>query len=190
MPGIAEIGVALCLGIALSACCGFRVFLPLLIASFAVKFGWMPVEWAAPWLGNWVAIISFAAAAVVEIAAYYIPVLDNFLDALAAPLAVGAGILITTSLLPQGDWEPLLRWTLGIIAGGGVAGTVHLGTGLLRLLSTKTTAGMGNGVLATGEHVAAGVGTLLSLLLPVLMAIFAVGMVVFIVYRLIVRKNR
>ena len=43
---------AVCLGIALSACCGFRVFLPLLGASVAAHFGWIPLNPGMEWLAG------------------------------------------------------------------------------------------------------------------------------------------
>lgn len=181
--------IAVALGISLSACCGFRVFLPLLVTSIAMKAGWVPVAGAEAWMGTWAAILSFGLASVLEIGAYYIPVLDNLLDALATPLAIGAGSLLAASFLPVGDWDPLLRWGLGILAGGGMAGTIHAGTGAVRLLSTKTTAGAGNAVVATGEHLTAGIGSVLALLLPVLMAVLALLLVIFVIFRLFRRVS-
>lgn len=182
--------MAVSLGIALSACCGFRVFLPVLIAAVATKLGWLPFSATAPWLGTWPAILSFGLAAILEIAAYYIPVIDNILDTLATPLAIGAGTVLAASFLPVGDWDPMLRWGLGIIAGGGMAGTIQVGTSVVRLISTKTTAGTGNSVVATAEHLAAGLGAIASILLPVIMAILAILVAFFVLYRLIVRTKR
>lgn len=182
--------MAVGLGISLSACCGFRVFLPLLVAGIASRVGWIPASELAPWLGSWPAIICFGVAAAVELTAYYLPVVDNFLDLLATPLAVAAGSLLAASFLPLGNWDPLLQWALGILAGGGMAGTIQLGTGALRLVSTKTTAGTGNALVATGEHLAAGIGSVLSLLIPIIMAVLALILVIFVLYRLLIRLNR
>ncbi len=189
MADTGQLIIAVGVGISLSACCGFRVFLPLLISSIAMKMGWLPVESQMAWMGGWPAILCFGVASVVEIGAYYIPVVDNVLDALATPLAIGAGTLMAASFLPVGDLDPLLKWGLGLVAGGGVAGTIHLGTGGLRLLSTKTTAGAGNAVVATGEHLAAGLGSLLALVIPVLVAILSLILVIFIAYRLFLRPK-
>ncbi|KIC92965.1 DUF4126 domain-containing protein [Flavihumibacter solisilvae] len=178
---------AVCLGIALSACCGFRVFLPLLGASVAAYFGWIPLNPEMQWMAGLTAIISFGTAAVLEVLAYYIPFVDNLLDAIATPLAVVAGTVLAASFLPLGGMDPLLRWGLGLIAGGGTAGIIQAGTGFLRLLSTKTTAGTGNAVLATGENLAAAGGTIASLLVPVLAAILTIGLVVYLVVALIKR---
>lgn len=182
--------MAVSLGIALSACCGFRVFLPLLVVSIAMKTGWIPAESGEGWMGTWPAIISFGVASVLEILAYYIPLIDNILDTIATPLAIGAGSLLATSFLPVGDWDPMFRWGLGILTGGGIAGTIQVGTSALRLISTKTTAGVGNSIVATGEHLAAGIGSLAALFLPVLMAVLSLGLVFFLIYQLFVHTKR
>ncbi len=162
------------MGIALSACCGFRVFVPMAGASLAAYLHWYNVPVDMQWMGTLPAIICFATAAVLEIAAYYIPFVDNLLDTIATPLAIGAGTLLAASFLPVSEFDPMLKWILAIIAGGGAAGTVQAGTGLLRLASTKTTAGMGNGIVATGENAAAIGGTALSFVIPITIAVLMV----------------
>jgi len=69
-----------CMGIGLSASAGFRVFVPLLIAGIGGRFGWVPLTDHFHWLGEWPALICFGTATVIEIFAYYIPVVDNLLD--------------------------------------------------------------------------------------------------------------
>lgn len=172
---------ALALGIALSACCGFRVFVPLLAASIGVKAGVFPVPEGMLWLGSWLSIIIFTTAAVIEIIAYYVPFLDNLLDTIAAPMAITAGALLTSSVIPFTD-EPAIRWGLGIIAGGSAAGTLHLGTGFVRILSSKFTAGTGNAVVATGENVAVAGGVAMSFIVPVFCALMFSGLVIIILY--------
>ncbi len=163
------------LGIALSACAGFRVFIPMLAGSVAAHFGIIKLAPDMVWLQSWSSIVLFATAAIAEVAAYYIPFVDNLLDTIATPLAVIAGTVLASSILPVTELAPPLRWGIGLVAGGSVAGTIQLGTGFLRLLSSKTTVGTGNAVVATTENVAAVSGSLLSFLIPVLMAIALLG---------------
>jgi hypothetical protein len=176
---------AICLGIGLSACCGFRVFIPLLVASVAAYFGWIPVNEGMSWLATLPAIISFGTAAILEIVAYYIPFVDNILDTIATPLAVLSGTVIAATVLPIGELDPMLKWGFGVLAGGATAGTIQVGSGLLRLFSTKTTAGWGNGVIATGENLAAISGSVLSLIIPVLMALLLTGCCFYFGYRIV-----
>ena len=174
--------VAAALGLGLAACSGFRVFVPLLAASVAHHVGWLPAAPGFAWLGSWPAMATLGMATVVEIAGYYVPVVDNFLDTLTTPASFIAGGLLMTSTLPHMD--PAVRWTLGMLVGGGTAGLVQTGTALLRAGSTTATAGLANPLLATVENVVAVLGSLLALLLPLVAAGLALGLVVWLLTRL------
>ena len=163
-----ELIVAVAIGIGLSAACGFRVFVPMLAASIAAKTGIFQLNEGFQWLAGWPALISFGTATVVEIMAYYIPFVDNLLDTITTPLAVGAGTILLTSVLPIDN--DLLKWITGFIFGGGSAATIQGGTALTRLASSKLTAGIGNPVVATGEHAAAIGASVLSLVIPLIIA--------------------
>lgn len=163
---------AIALGIGLSACCGFRVFIPMLVAALAIRLHWITVNAGMEWLATMPALIAIGSAVIFEVSAYYIPFVDNLLDSLAIPLSVAAGTVLAASVLPVGDLNPLLKWGLGLLAGGATAGTINTGTSLLRLFSSKATAGFGNGAIATVENLAALTGSLASLVLPVLTALF------------------
>jgi hypothetical protein len=183
----ASYALSACLGLALAACCGFRVFVPLLVSNIAYLSGYLTPGEGFAWLGTWTAFGVLATATLAEVAAYYIPVVDNALDALTTPASFLAGTLLMTSFLP--DSEPVLRWALGLIVGGGSAGLVQAGTSLLRLGSTATTAGFGNPVVATAENGLAVVLSVLGLFLPVLVAVLMGGLVIFVLRRL-TRKRR
>jgi hypothetical protein len=172
------------LGIALSACCGFRVFIPLLAASIAGFNNWIQFPMEMQWLAEWPTIVCFSIAAVVEIGAYYIPFLDNILDSIAIPLAVIAGTILAFSIIPfSEDQQPLLRWGLGLIAGGATAGSIQAGTALVRLFTTKATVGAGNMFIATGENALAVLGVFLSFFLPVLTAILLILLAAWVIFR-------
>jgi hypothetical protein len=181
---------SIAMGIALSACAGFRVFVPMLAAALAAQFGIIQLPADMAWLGSWVAVFCFATAAVLEIGAYYIPFLDNLLDTIATPLSIGAGTVLASSILPITDQEPLLRWGVALLAGGSAAGTIQLGTGLLRLLSSKFSAGTGNAVVATSENAAAATGSVLSFAFPVIMAILLVLLIAWTAVKLASRVMR
>lgn len=174
---------SLAMGIALSACAGFRVFIPMLAGALASHFGIIHLSQGMAWLSGWPAIILFGTAAVAEVAAYYIPFVDNLLDTIATPLSVGAGTVLAASLLPLGH-NDLLRWVVSFLAGGSAAGIIQLGTGLLRLFSSKATIGAGNAVVATSENAAAISGTVLSFFIPVIIAILLIVLIVWIVIKL------
>ncbi len=103
-------------------------------------------------------------ATCIEIAGYYIPWVDNFLDVFATPTAIAVGTFVAAALFP--DTDPLLKWTMAAIAGGGSAGIIQALMGFTRLSSTALTVGIGNSVVATVESVSAFILSLLALLLP------------------------
>lgn len=179
--------ISACLGIGLAACCGFRVFVPLLTAGLAAKFGLIHPSANFAWLSDWSALIGLAVATIAELGAYYIPWLDNLLDTIATPAAVVAGTLLSTSFLPIEN--PVLHWGLGLMLGGGSAGLVQAGTSLLRLGSTATTGGLGNPVVATGENIASVGFSVLTVLLPLLAFVLIVLVLLFITGRLLARRR-
>lgn len=177
-----EILAAVALGIGLSASAGFRVFIPMLVASVAAHFNIIPLTDSFSWLGSWPAMISFGTAAVVEVLAYYIPFVDNLLDTVTTPLAVGAGTLLMTSVLPVDN--ELMKWIMGFVVGGGAAATMQSGSVLSRFTSSKFTAGTANPVVSTGENMAALGSSVTALFVPVVVAIIFILIAVVIFVKL------
>lgn len=136
-------------GLGLAAACGFRVFVPLLVAGLAAHAGLIQPAPEFAWLGSTPAIMAFSVATVLEVGAYYIPWLDHALDTLASPAAVIAGSLVAASLAT--DLDPFARWTLAIIAGGGLAATVQTGSVAARGASLSMSGGLANPVVASAE---------------------------------------
>lgn len=159
-------------GLALSAAVGFRVFVPLLLTGVAARFGYLELTRDMTWLGSDAALVALATATVLEVSAYYVPWLDNLLDTVATPTAVVAGVIAWAAVTPE--LSPLLRWTVAVVAGGGVAGLVQSGTTLLRLHSSAFTAGLGNPVVATGELAGSVSLSVLAVLAPLLAATLVV----------------
>src|SRR5947209_5055832 len=91
--------LSICLGIGLSAACGFRVFVPLLVMSIASLSGHLSLAPGFAWIGTYPALLTFAVATILEIAGYYIPWLDHALDILASPAAIVAGTVATASVV-------------------------------------------------------------------------------------------
>lgn len=164
-----ELALSISLGIGLSAACGFRIFVPLLVMSFAANAGHINLTHGFDWIATWPAFVCFLTATLLEIAAYYIPWLDNALDTIATPAAIIAGTLITAAVIT--DMSPLMKWSLALIAGGGTAGTIQASTTALRGASSVSTGGLANFALATGELLASIMTTILSILLPILTAL-------------------
>ena len=160
-----ELATSLALGIGLSAACGFRIFVPLLIMSIAALNGYLALDSNFAWIGSYPALLILGTATVAEILGYYVPWVDNLLDTVATPAAVIAGIVASASVL--GELSPPLQWTLAAIAGGGSAGLVQAGTVAARGTSVTVTGGLGNVVVATLENITSAVMTLMALILPI-----------------------
>jgi hypothetical protein len=179
--------LSILIGIGLSATCGFRIFVPLLGMSIAYHAGALDFAPGFAWIGSWPATIAFGLAMALEIAAYYIPWLDNLLDTIATPAAIVAGTIATASMV--GDVTPFFRWSLAIIAGGGVAGLIQGASVTIRGTSTATTAGLANPVVSTGELVASVIGTVISILAPYL-AIILLAFLLSLIIRRLSRRSR
>lgn len=186
--------IGLFLGIGLAAASGFRVFLPLFVLSLAIHFnlgdylGMNTLSENFMWLGSTFAMVTLGIATIVEVFAYYIPFIDNLLDAIAVPLAALAGTLLVASQLV--DMPDALTWGLAIIAGGGTAATIGLSTTAVRATSSGTTAGTGNFIVSTIETVSSVVMSILSFLLPLIAFIAAAFMLIggFFLYKYIRRR--
>ena len=178
------------IGIGLAAASGFRVFLPLFAVSLASYLGWIPMNDNFEWLSGLPTLIVTGVATLVEILAYYIPVVDNFLDTVTVPLATVAGsVLFASQFIELGTFP---QWALAIIAGGGTAATIAAGFAGTRAASTATTAGIGNNVIATTETAGAGLMSVLSIFLPVIAFILALALLILVIIfgRKIWRKIR
>jgi hypothetical protein len=171
-----ETVVGILVGIALSAACGFRVFVPLLALGIAGRLGHVPLAGDFHWIATTPALIALGTATVVEIVAYYVPWLDPALDTIATPSAVLAGVLVTAAVV--GNLPPVVRWGLAIIAGGGAAGTVQGATVLARLKSGTLTAGLANPVVATAELAGSVVTSVLAVVVPLLAVVLIVLLLV------------
>ena len=178
------------IGIGLAAASGFRVFLPLFAVSLASYLGWIPMNDNFQWLSGLPTLIVTGVATLVEILAYYIPVVDNFLDTVTVPLATVAGsVLFASQFIELGTFP---QWALAIIAGGGTAATIAAGFAGTRAASTATTAGIGNNFIATTETAGAGLMSVLSIFLPVIAFIIALALLILVIIfgRKIWRKIR
>ena len=159
--------MSIMIGVALSATCGFRVFVPLLAVNIGTRAldadGQPLIELAGgfDWLSSDIALMVFLVATLFEIGGYYIPWIDNLLDTIASPASIVAGTVITASFVTGMD--PWLQWLLGVIAGGGAAGAVQATTVVARAGSTVTTGGLGNPIVASVEASGAFLGAALSI---------------------------
>ena len=141
-----DVILALCMGLGLAAASGFRVFLPPFLLSIAVRADAVDVDLtnsSLEYFDSNVAVILLGVATIAELAAYYVPWVDNLLDSIASPAAVVAGTGMTAVVL-EGNTDPVIQWSLAKNAGGGETAVVQGATVVTRGVSTAITAGIGN----------------------------------------------
>ena len=181
MEGMESSILSVCLGIGLAAACGFRVFVPFLVMSLASRGGWLELNGSFEWIGSTPALVVLAVATAAEIGAYYIPWLDNALDLIASPTAVVAGVVATASVVTGMD--PLLKWTVAVIAGGAVAGAVQAVTGLTRHASLLSTGGLANPLVSSVEAAGSFGLSLVAVVVPILAGLLVLAIAIYAVRR-------
>lgn len=100
----------------------------------------------------------------------------------ATPLAAAAGAFATAAAIPP-EMSPLVQWTVAVIAGGGSAGLIKGLTTVSRGVSTATTGGITNPILATLELVAAMVLSVLAVTLPAIAGLVVIGLLIFAIFK-------
>lgn len=182
-----EIILSVLMGIGLSAASGFRIFIPFLVLSIATYTGNISLADSFSWIGTLPALVTFGAATLIEIAGFYIPWVDNILDTIASPAAVIAGVILTASVVT--GMSPLLTWSLAIIAGGGIAGTIQALTGLTRATSSLTTGGLGNPAVSTVESGSSLTLSAMAVFIPLIAGIIVIVLFVLAVKMLLRKSN-
>ncbi len=178
-----ETMISVFLGIGLAASAGFRVFVPLFALSLASYAGLWELNENWEWMGSLTAVIITGVATLSEIFGYFIPWVDNLLDSMAIPLAALAGTAVMVSTLAGMD--PVITWTLAIIAGGGTATAIKGAAAGTRLTSSVSTGGLANPAVSAVETAAASAISLASILAPVLAAVLVIIVLAFVfrIYR-------
>lgn len=188
-------------GVGLAAACGFRVFVPLFVASLAANQGFDTIGGyniaetlqvtGFDWLGSTPVTIMLGIATVAEVASYYVPWIDNLLDTIATPAAVVAGTFITGAMLPDIFGDGSFKWVFSTIAGGGSAALVQGASVVTRGASTATTGGVGNPVVSTAELGGATLTAALAVVLPIIAGILVLAILIFAFKRIFLYfKNR
>ena len=169
---------SLCLGIGLSTSTGFRILVPFTCLSAAALYGDLVLPAEMNWLDSQLAFIGLIIATLIEVAAYYIPWVNDALDTLELPASVIAGTYLTGAF--AADLPTLVQWSLALVAGGGIAGSINGLTGATRLATNTATGGFATPVTASLEWMSALVLAILSITLPLLaliLALFLLGYV-------------
>ena len=175
-----DIIISIFLGLGLAAAVGFRVFLPLLVLSLAGHYEMISLHESWQWIGSLTAVVTLAIATLIEIFGYYIPWFDNALDVIAIPLAAVAGTAVMVATVSNLD--PIITWSLAIIAGGGTATLIKGNASALRLGATATTGGIGNPIVTTLETATATIISIFAIFIPII-AFILVLFILFGIYK-------
>ncbi|MFZ4261338.1 DUF4126 domain-containing protein [Sphingobacterium sp. HJSM2_6] len=172
--------ISLFVGVGLAAATGFRVFLPIFLISLGSYLGWFPLAASFSWMSGISVVIGTGIAMVCEIAAYYLPFIDNVLDSITVPLATVAGTILVAGQFTE--INSFVQWALGLIAGGGTAATISAAMAGTRALSSSTTAGIANPIVSTVETLFSTIMSFISIFLPIL-AIVLVAILLLMTYK-------
>jgi hypothetical protein len=182
-----DIVLSVCIGIALAATCGFRIFIPLLALSIAGMTGFIDLGAGFQWMGTLPAVIIFGAATVAEVLAYFIPIVDNILDAASVPLSAVAGAFVAAAAITE--VSPGVQWTLAIVAGGGLATATSLVSNAVHAASTLTTGGAANPAVSAVESTGSAFASILAIVVPIL-AVIAIAIGIVLIYRYFIQPSR
>jgi hypothetical protein len=179
---------SLCIGIGLSTSSGFRILVPFACLSAAAVYGDISLPTQMAWLDSYPVFLGLLAGTCLEIAAYYVPWLNDALDTVELPAAVISGTYLTGAF--AADLPSLLQWSLALVAGGGIAGSINGMTGVTRLATNTVTAGAATPVTSSLEWMSALMLAVLALTLPLLALILAIFLLFFVINKLSKRRKR
>jgi hypothetical protein len=173
----------------LSASAGLNAYIPLLIVALLARFTNL-IHLSEPWdaLTNWWVIGVLAVLSLIEFFADKVPAVNHINDAIQTFVRPAAGaILFAGSAKVITDVHPVFALVLGILVAGGVHAVKSLA---IRPAVTATTAGVGNVPVSIAEDIIATILSILSLVVPVLIACFLILFTAWIIWRLLRRPEK
>lgn len=159
------------LGLGLAAATGLRTFLPITLLAAAAHFGLFGASLNphVAWLASTPFLIGLVVATAAELAADKIPVVDHALSAIGTVTRPLAAAVAAGSVFAHLD--PGTAALAGLIIGVPTALAFHGLQTSTRLVSTATTAGLGNPVVSLAEDFASGGLAVLAIVFPALAAL-------------------
>ena len=172
----------------LSASAGLNAYIPLLIVALVAKFTNL-IHLAEPWdaLTNWWVIGLLVVLSVIEFFADKIPAVNHVNDAIQTFIRPAAGaILFAASAKVVTEVHPILSLALGLL----VAGSVHaVKAAAVRPAVTATTAGVGNVPVSILEDLVSTTLSILSVIVPVVIACLLILFTAWIIWLLLRRSK-
>ncbi|MCZ7435730.1 DUF4126 domain-containing protein [Micromonospora sp. WMMC241] len=185
-------------GSGLAASAGLNAYIPLMLMGLLARYTnliELPSGWQ--WLGNGWVLLILAVLLAVEVVADKVPVVDHVNDMVqtvvrptAGGLAFGAGSGSETVTVSDPDTFFSTHQWVPVVVGVLIALGVHLLKAAARPVVNATTAGFGAPVASTAEDATSVIMSVVAILLPVLVLVFAVGLVAFVVWLFRRRRDR
>ena len=173
----------------LSASAGLNAYIPLLVVALLARFTNL-LTLQSPWdaLSSWWVICVLAFLSLIEALADKIPAVNHVNDLIQSLVRPVAGaIVFAASAEVVTDIHPALSLVLGLLVSGGVNAVKTLA---VRPAVTATTGGAGNVPVSMAEDLVSTVVSLLSVIVPVVIACFLVLLTAWIIWRLYRRAKR
>ncbi|TDX46615.1 DUF4126 domain-containing protein [Orenia marismortui] len=172
--------LSMLIGVGLSAACGFRVFIPLLVMSISALTGNLELASDFQWIGSDSALYVFTIATILEMIAYYIPQVESFLSSISTTVTAIAGTIVMSSFVV--DVSPLLQWSLAIIAGGGTSTVVQASRNKIKNVIGLRDVASNNFSLLSLEILTAVLLSSLLIISPVL-TLFLIAIIILILFK-------
>jgi hypothetical protein len=172
----------------LAAATGLNAYLPLLIVGLMARYTDL-VTLRPPFntLENAWVLGVLGVLLLIEMTVDKIPAADTVNDVIQTVVRPAAGaIIFAASASVITDVHPVVAIICGLLA----AFSVHAVKATARPVVTATTAGVGNPIVSTAEDVAAGVTTVVAILIPALAATIIIVLIAFLAWRLLRRRQR
>jgi hypothetical protein len=162
-----SLALALLAGIAISAACGLRAFLPLLALGLGARFFGLELQPALHWLTGDLALLALGIATVLEIAGDKLPAVDHALDVVATFIRPVTAAIATYGLLVH--WPAPWAQILAVLLGGSAL-ALHVAKAKTRVGSSLLSFGLVNPLLSVVEDGMSVVLVLVAFLAPLLIA--------------------
>ncbi len=173
----------------LSASAGLNAYIPLLIVALLAKFTNL-IELRQPWdaLTSWWIIGLLVVLSIVEFFADKAPAVNHINDIVQTFVRPAAGaIAFAASAHVVTDIHPVLSLVLGLLIAGGVHATKSV---VVRPAVTATTGGAGNIPVSVAEDLTSTIISILSVVVPVIIACILILITSWVIYRLWVRARK
>lgn len=173
----------------LSASAGLNAYIPLLTVALLAKFTPL-IRLSPPWdtLTSWWVIGVLILLSVVEFFADKIPAVNHVNDAVQTIVRPAAGAIVFAAGSSNiAKVDPVLALIAGLLVAGGVHAVKSL---VVRPAVTATTAGVGNVPVSIAEDATSTLVSVLSIVVPVVIACAIVLITTIIVTRMIFKKRR